>query len=60
MYHFLNIYIYIYIHSNEIHNIVALIKCLLVLRCQLYMFRTVTVHPQELLCRYVCADYGTC
>ena len=26
--------------------------CLLVLRCQLYMFRTVTVHPQELLCRY--------
>ena len=22
------------------------------LRCQLYMFRTVTVHPQELLCRY--------
>ena len=38
--------IYIYIHSNEIHNVVALIKCLLVLRCQLYMFRTVTVHPQ--------------
>ena len=26
-----------------------MIKCLLVLRCQLYMFRTVTVHPQELL-----------
>ena len=25
---------------------------LLVLRCQLYMFRTVTVHPQELLFRY--------
>ena len=25
--------------------------CLLMLRCQLYMFRTVTVHPQELLCR---------
>ena len=42
----------IYIHSNEIHNIVALIKCLLILRCQLYMFRNVTVHPQELLCRY--------
>ena len=42
----------IYIHSNEIHNVVALIKCLLVLKCQLYMFRTVTVHPQELLCRY--------
>ena len=43
---------YIHIHSNEIHNVVALIKCLLVLRCQPYMFRTVTVHPQELLCRY--------
>ena len=42
----------IYIQSNEIHNVVALIKFLLVLRCQLYMFRTVTVHPQELLCRY--------
>ena len=42
----------IYIQSNKIHNVVALIKFLLVLRCQLYMFRTVTVHPQELLCRY--------
>ena len=42
----------LYIQSNEIHNVVALVKCLLVLRCQLYMFRTVTVHPQELLCRY--------
>ena len=42
----------IYIHSNEIHNVVALIKCSLVFRCQLYMFRTVTVHPQEPLCRY--------
>ena len=39
----------IYIHSNEIHNVVALINFLIVLRCQLYMFRTVTVHPQELL-----------
>ena len=28
-----------------------MIKCLLVLRCQLYMFQTVTVHPQELLFR---------
>ena len=37
--------------SNEIHNTVALIKCLLVLRCQLHMFRTVTVHPQEPICR---------
>ena len=26
--------------------------CLLTHRCQLYMFRTVTVLPQELLCRY--------
>ena len=42
----------IYTHSNEIHNVVALIKCLLVLRCQLYMFRTVTVHPQELVALY--------
>ena len=42
----------IYIQSNEIHNVVALIKFSLLLRCQLYMFRTVTVHPQELLCRY--------
>ena len=42
----------IYIHSNEIHTVVALIKCFLILRCQLYMFRTVTVHPQELLRRY--------
>ena len=25
--------------------------CLLILRCQLYVFRTVTVHPQELLFR---------
>ena len=38
----------IYIQSNEIHNIVALIKFLLVLRCQLYMFRTVTVLPKTL------------
>ena len=33
----------IYIQSNEIHNVVALIKFLLALRFQLYMFRTVTV-----------------
>ena len=45
-------YMAIYIHSNEIHNVAALIKCLLMLRCQPYMFRTVMVHPQELLCRY--------
>ena len=53
------IHIYIYIQSNEIHNVVALIKFSLVLRCQIYMFRTVTVHPQELLVDTVCADYGT-
>ena len=44
----------------EIHNVVVLIKFLLILRCQLYMFRTVTVHPQEPLVDTVCADYGTC
>ena len=33
----------IYIQSNETHNVVALIKFLLVLRFQLYMFRKVTV-----------------
>ena len=42
----------IYVQSNEIHNLVAPIKFLLVVRFQLYMFRTVTVHPQELLFRY--------
>ena len=47
-----NGYVTIYIQSNEIHNVVAPIKFLLVLRCQLYMFRTIMVHPQELLCRY--------
>ena len=52
VYHFCNIYKYIYIQSNEIHNVVALIMFLLVLRFQLKMFRTVTVHPQEFLCRY--------
>ena len=51
----------IYVNSSEIHNVVALMKCLLVLRCQLYMFRTVTVHPQELLCRNCMRrHYGTC
>ena len=35
--------------------------CLLMLRCQLYMFRTVMVHPQELLfrCR-MCRLYNQC
>ena len=40
-----------YIHS-EIHNVVALVKCLLVLRYKLYMFQNVTVHPEEPFCRY--------
>ena len=41
-----------YIQSNEIHNVASLIKLFnLALRLQLYMFRTATVHPQELLCR---------
>ena len=49
----------LYIHSNEIHNVVALIKCLLVLRFQLYMFRTVSVHPlRSFFVDTVCADYG--
>jgi hypothetical protein len=48
-----------YIQYNEIYNVVVLIKFLLVLRCQLYMFRNVTVHPQELLVNTVCANYGT-
>ena len=39
------------IQSNEIHNVVALIKFLLVLRCQLYMFRTVTVR-RTIVCTY--------
>ena len=41
----------VYIQSNEIHNVVALIKCLLVLRCQLYMFRTVTTRYVQLVQR---------
>ena len=47
----------IYIQSNEIHDVVALIKYLLVLRSQLYVFWTVTVHPRELLCRYCMCRY---
>ena len=49
----------IYVQSNEIHNVVTLIKFLLVPRYQLYMFRAVTVHPQELPVDTVCAGYGT-
>ena len=47
-----------YIQSNKIHNVVAQIKFLLVLRFELYMFWTVTVHPQELLYRYcICRQW---
>ena len=53
------IYIYIYIHTHthtHTHTFqrdtqCSCTDCLLILRCQLYMCRTVTVHPQELLCR---------
>ena len=41
----------IYIQSNEIHNVVALIKFLLVLRCQLYMFRP-DVSARTIVCTY--------
>ena len=34
-------------------------ECLLMHRCQLYMFRTVTVHPQELLFRCCMCTSGT-
>ena len=41
--------IYIYIFQRDTQC--SCTDCLLILRCQLYMFRTVTVHPQELLFR---------
>ena len=34
--------------------------CLLILRCQLYMFRTITAHPQELLFRCCMCRHGMC
>ena len=46
VYHFCNIYTF------QRDTQCSSTDCLLVLRCQLYMFRTVTVHPQELLFRY--------
>ena len=45
---FCNIYIYIYTFRDTQGSRT---DCLLMLRCQLYMFRTVTFHPQELLFR---------
>ena len=46
VYHFCNIY------TVQRDTQCGCTDCLLVLRCQLYMFWTITVHPQELLCRY--------
>ena len=46
VYHFYNIY------TVQLDTQCSCTDCLLILRCQLYMFRTVTVHPQELLFRY--------
>ena len=43
VYHFCNIYTF------QRDTQCSSTDCLLMLRCQLYMFRTVTVHPQELL-----------
>ena len=44
VYHFLQ-YIYTFQRDTQCSST----DCLLMLRCQLYMFRTVTVHPQVLL-----------
>ena len=46
VYHFCNIY------TVQQDTQCSCTDCLLMLRCQLYMFRTVTVRLQELLCRY--------
>ena len=45
----LNLLRYIYTFRRDTHC--SSTDCLLMLRCQLYMFRNVTVHPQELLFR---------
>ena len=42
---------YIYIYTFQRDTYCCSTDCLLMLRCQLYMFRTVTVHRQELLFR---------
>ena len=39
------------IHTFQRDTQCSCTDCLLILSCQLYMFRTVTVHPQELLFR---------
>ena len=52
--------IFCYIYTFQRDTQWSCTDCLLILRCQLYMFRTVTVHPQELLVDTVCADCGTC
>ena len=40
-----------YIYTFQRDTQCSCTDCLLILGCQLYMFRTVTVHPQELLLR---------
>ena len=42
---------HIYIYTFQRDTQCSSTDCLLILRCQLYIFRTVTVHPQELLFR---------
>ena len=49
----------IYIHSNEIHNVVALVKCLLVLRYQFFLkrctsrtYQIVRFLPRTIVCTY--------
>ena len=48
---FFAIYIYIGVYTFQRDTQCCRTDCLLTHRCQLYMFRTVTVHPQELLIR---------
>ena len=48
---FLNLYTDCSVYTFQRDTRCSCTDCLLILRCQLYMFRTVTVHPQELLFR---------
>ena len=47
----------IYIYTFQRDTQCCSTDCLLMHRCQLYMFRTVTVHPQDFFLDAVCADY---
>ena len=47
--HYIYIYIYIYTHTFQRDTQCSSTDCLLMHRCQLYTFQTVTVHPQGLL-----------